>query len=712
MHSQPSPGTLVPSAWSYGYKLLWADYEGRPAAKLPPPLRAFDMRSDSVEDNNLIPALQRLCGQSDDFSFSFEDIARLDRSTVKQGGDVGNTKSVLKLISYLQLKMHLFRHLGETEFLLFHENKPFETEVSCDARRSSVPTFTWTTHFLAPEFCGDAAYKELGPPFCRCALSNCSQHWYRPIGSGAWATGRVGGGLNGIVPPSGTMLQYLRDVLQWSRFSPICPKVIDEANEKKSVSNKAPSLLTLPKCHRDDDNNENDNGGWAYGDLAARALSGNFTAGRYQCHCHQRLHRRGKHVHLTGATCGADAPVLTINHHGMHAPLPLCPKSFEKVKRSSGAYMDDNVMMIALNDVMFGGNQINGRRSYLSAAALGTLNPLKSYLKAKRVQILNSQIAIIDPLFFHTISRCARTMPVSLPDILGNEATTDEFDSSSAAAVAAATTATSSVGSSSSWSMLKNVFKKSRSSASGDKDALFVSTNSSLSSFSSSSSSSSSLSSACRGYEKVADFKTVIGGLGGFVTHFEKRISGKTPVPLSLVVMPIYDNKIWSLTVLVLRSAGTKKTVAELPFVVHYNPTGEPNPPPSTVHSVVVALWHRMMRSQGSQDAPSSQSSSAGTPGRRRRLLSNVRELSFHVVQSSPRGCSAEESGFHVIRFANVARELLEVRVRVRSSNCSTAPWRHENCSLYFSSPRQQCLICTRLLSSSKLSGCGYGSEQ
>eukprot|EP01041_Mallomonas_annulata_P009840 gene9840-20464_t len=55
------------AAWSYGFKLLWNDYEGRSGKNLPPPWRLFDMRSTSpnqiMEDIDILqlPNFRSFC---------------------------------------------------------------------------------------------------------------------------------------------------------------------------------------------------------------------------------------------------------------------------------------------------------------------------------------------------------------------------------------------------------------------------------------------------------------------------------------------------------------------------------------------------------------------------------------------------------------------------------------------------------------------------
>jgi hypothetical protein len=401
------------------------------------------MRRDSKEDENLLPALKAFCGQAfdkrNDPTFSWGDFAKLDRATVKKSGSNENMIKVLKLFSFLQIKMHLFRYLGETEFLNFHPNKPFETEVSCDLRRSSVPTFSWSSHILAPEFCGNSVYRELGPPFCRCAMSNCSQHWSRPAGEGLWAIGQASAGLDGLTPVTGTMQSYLKEVLQWSRFSSICPNILDATAAAKipgKTTKSGAAKLIVRSCHdsisttaisnKGASGEAKENAGWSYGDLTG--WPDGLIGATAQRHCHQRLHSRGRHVYLTGGTCGHDAPLLTLTLHGMHAPLPLCPESSEKLKRRENPHMDDNLLLAALNVIFFSAWKVSSswKPEKQSKKGRGVLKQLMRGGSATatssggRNSLPGEQVAILDPLFLHSISKCTGDVPVSMEDILGS----------------------------------------------------------------------------------------------------------------------------------------------------------------------------------------------------------------------------------------------------------------------------------------------------
>ena len=95
--------------WSHGFKLLWNDYEGRQAKKLPPTFRLFDMVNDPYEDNNLIPLLLHSCvSQADKIvPLDWEEVANINHRS-----NSIDEKKVVALLIYLQYKMHFFRHEG------------------------------------------------------------------------------------------------------------------------------------------------------------------------------------------------------------------------------------------------------------------------------------------------------------------------------------------------------------------------------------------------------------------------------------------------------------------------------------------------------------------------------------------------------------------------------------------------------------------------
>ena len=94
-------------------KLLWNDYEGRNAKKLPPPFRLFDMYNDPYEDNNLIPILFSSC-PSDGLiaSLTWEKIAEIRSKSSSTSLSAEYKQVVVSLLTYLQYKMHFFRHEG------------------------------------------------------------------------------------------------------------------------------------------------------------------------------------------------------------------------------------------------------------------------------------------------------------------------------------------------------------------------------------------------------------------------------------------------------------------------------------------------------------------------------------------------------------------------------------------------------------------------
>lgn len=127
----------VSAAWSHGYKLVWNDYEGRKADKLPPPWRLFDMRTPlnsstmPFEDKNLLvsPGFVTGCkayqAQSKE-SVTWSDIANIDRKAINEALKLSpaalkprHIKAytlLARLVDHLQLKVQWFRFDGEMEW--------------------------------------------------------------------------------------------------------------------------------------------------------------------------------------------------------------------------------------------------------------------------------------------------------------------------------------------------------------------------------------------------------------------------------------------------------------------------------------------------------------------------------------------------------------------------------------------------------------------
>lgn len=202
-------------------------------------------RTDPREDRDILPHILGHCKdyisslQNGAKGFDWSDVSRLDHSSWE--GDSAAVALVLQLFNHLHIKIHLFRHNGESDWALYHANKPYHTDPSCYTRRSAVPSFSWSSHVLAPEFCGESLYAEAGKPFCRCMFSECVGMWYDERSSGGWTQGINALGVEGISPHWGTMHNYLIDLLSWSRFAAVCPGDITG-----SVKSKVPDSVRVP----------------------------------------------------------------------------------------------------------------------------------------------------------------------------------------------------------------------------------------------------------------------------------------------------------------------------------------------------------------------------------------------------------------------------------------------------------------------------------
>ena len=171
----------VSAAWSHGYKLVWNDYEARTGARLPPSMRLFDMRSDPLEEQNLLPGLVSKCS-----SFQRDALGGVDWAVFQaakgprdQGGATRreiSQEQLLYLAHELHLRVHFFRHLGDRDWVRWHSIKPTETAPDCSIRTEQEPTLSWAGYGDAPpEFCGDDVYSEMGSLTCRCSLNKCAE---------------------------------------------------------------------------------------------------------------------------------------------------------------------------------------------------------------------------------------------------------------------------------------------------------------------------------------------------------------------------------------------------------------------------------------------------------------------------------------------------------------------------------------------------------
>ena len=310
------------AAVSHGLKVLWNDYEDRRATNLPPRLRVFDLRLDPKEDVNLLPALLRACGDGAGKEVSWRDVQALDHGELRAlasrpAADWASSSALahtaLRLVTHLYLRMHLFRHLGDVDWRRYHENKPFERQPSCAIRTVATAE---TIHFgegivLAPEFCGEGVYAAAaglgrgGRGGCACSIGECGSRWKK---GGGWEEGVIASGLSGFAPESAgvsdanswpqawTEHTYLLQVLRRSRYRGVCPAapLVDSAYESTL---KAAGVGVRP------------------------------------------------------TECGGGmAASLWLNHVGMFAPLPLCPKGLGAL---AGSGLDSGTLHVVLSDVLF-----------------------------------------------------------------------------------------------------------------------------------------------------------------------------------------------------------------------------------------------------------------------------------------------------------------------------------------------------------------------
>ena len=358
------------AAWAHGYKLVWNDYEGRQAKKLPPPLRFFDMRVDPTEQIDLIPKLMQYCDAylkgSKHTSTTWESLESLLQEYLHNVHGTGKAKAtltmtaergvgILTLANHLHIKAHLFRHIGNEDWLRYHMNKPYTVEKYCARRRSKVDTLTWGT-VLPPEFCGDGISADAGSSNCHCSLSECSQNWFAsdtnsstPVTSfvGAaspssqsrqgWSSGPVFAGLSAFAASGSSVHTALANILRWSNFQPLCAKD-NNAQAGPTLNTKGSTNSPLPSS---------------------------YASSTYQRVFRRDIRKkRSGGVYVTGSACVSESQALWQNIYGMHAPLALCPTSLLAMNPADPLIpaFDDNAFTFALNDILFG--KSTGARSF------------------------------------------------------------------------------------------------------------------------------------------------------------------------------------------------------------------------------------------------------------------------------------------------------------------------------------------------------------
>eukprot|EP01038_Epipyxis_sp_PR26KG_P009675 gene9675-13025_t len=352
------------AAWSHGFKIIWNDYEGRPGSRLPPTMRMFDMRIDPLENNNLVPHLilnscENYLSQS---PIRWEKVATLQHGSSSLS-DSEYVHTALYLLNYLHIRMHLFRHEGEVDWKVYHDNKPYEITPSCHTRSNPhyLQQLPWSNHINAPEFCGVELYEEIYQPHCRCSLHNdCSLAWEN-VNSVGFLTGLIVRGLTGMSTSRGSLRNYLKDVLDWSRFKPLCAKdhLLDKQIESSRtlLPSHGISKTIRRSCDRHlkiADKNSSISATWSLRVCPERLHLINYDV--------KSVHISNNHssVYIGASSCGDDFPVIKLNFKGMQRPIDLCPESFNRLaslatssnnsKHSSHmSVIDDNGILASLH---------------------------------------------------------------------------------------------------------------------------------------------------------------------------------------------------------------------------------------------------------------------------------------------------------------------------------------------------------------------------
>ena len=370
------------AAWAFGFKLLWNDYEGRKADRLPPPFRLYDVRLDGKEEHDLLPGLlSAACGAVGQLGVleptSWLNVSRIDRHQLASigGGKRGSSVppvakntlvAALRLINHLHVRMHLFRHLGEVDWQRYHDSKPYEALPSCQTTSAATAeriSFQDAGSLLAPEFCAGADQDG-----CACRLAECASRWKDRSGTG-WERGPLpspglGMGLAanraalGDDHLSWSMASYLQTVLSQTRYKPLCS---------------------------------------AYGGVAKKKYPQDLS-------------------HIQSEHCGENsAPVFWVSRRGLATPLALCSSGLMSLAAGN---MDINALSAAIGELFYG--------SALSdlAGLLGAASP-KSPQAVALLQSANGNSAKhhdVSPLVkrFHLHASVRRLLLGFLPVKSGN----------------------------------------------------------------------------------------------------------------------------------------------------------------------------------------------------------------------------------------------------------------------------------------------------
>lgn len=369
------------SVQAHGYKLLWNDYEGRKGNKLPPALRLFDMRIDQYEDINLIPLILEHCGKNEfeqSINTSYVEVSMLPRGGVNSYIDNSVAiKVLIQFVSHLHLLLHVFKYIGDRDWIEYHNNKIHANEASCAVRSIDNSTFlTFTNPIISPSFCGSDLMNEMfalcgsSSHSCSCSFDSlinsglsgqrsltCADGWTKSDFNG-WSSGPIFSHLLNFSHASDGFVQHINQLLEVSKYKSICKFHEDNALSKftKNIQ-PVPIINSIPSSSQSSNNNcyytvanksVLPNGSWTSTNLQSIGMNDMKDKTTLLSSCHQRLHLRSYSstksldslstgtysllsYHMSTNTCGSEATVTVVNHAGMPYPIYICPSSLYKL---------------------------------------------------------------------------------------------------------------------------------------------------------------------------------------------------------------------------------------------------------------------------------------------------------------------------------------------------------------------------------------------
>lgn len=348
------------AAWSHGIKFVWNDYEGRKRgknSKLPATFRAFDMYKDPTEQFDLIQSLKDICSKGGSAGGGKDNYVLFKYFSASSRPLSSHPPYLKAMVEYLQLHAHLFRHIAPHDWFHYLQNRLTVTQIGtldtsrlpCGIYSSAVPSLSWSTDGLQPQFCGEKVYKadqSRERHTCLCSLNSCSVRWNKgnhskqPMSGGGWTTGTIPQGLapfmthNPQYSASEGGKEYSQDVyygqiLHVSRYTAACTAPM-------KASTPVVSLILGDKQI------ENSMDG-AMGIRDEKVRSRHVLKGESACHHEQ--------------------PVSILNTQGVAQPLYLCAQSLYSFKNES--FIDIHLYHYVLNDAMFKDSQDMAWLSYL-----------------------------------------------------------------------------------------------------------------------------------------------------------------------------------------------------------------------------------------------------------------------------------------------------------------------------------------------------------